>query len=55
MATVPAGLLVAVVGVLIMMINFSLHKIDEGYVGVYYRVNSNSINVVECLFLTILC
>ena len=32
---VAAG--VAVLGVLV--VNFALHKIDEGHVGVYYRVS----------------
>lgn len=37
MANVPAGVLVAIVAVIAMMFNFSLHKIEEGNVGVYFR------------------
>jgi len=36
--TVPAAPVIAVVvAVLGFMLNFSLHRIDEGHVGVYYR------------------
>ena len=38
MSNPAASALVVVVAVTAMMFNFSLHKIDEGNVGVYYRV-----------------
>jgi len=37
MSNPAASALVVVVAVTAMMFNFSLHKIDEGNVGVYYR------------------
>jgi hypothetical protein len=32
------GSFAILIGTLAVLFNFSLHKIDEGYVGVYYRV-----------------
>ena len=49
------GSFAVLIGTLAVLFNFSLHKIDEGYVGVYYRVGShlidyNNICLNLCLF-----
>ncbi len=38
MQTVAA--IVAGLGIFVFFVNLSIHKIDEGHVGVYYRVGS---------------
>lgn len=35
------GSFAILIGTLAVLFNFSLHKIDEGYVGVYYRVRTS--------------
>lgn len=37
MTSGPAGAFVVIVAVVAIMVNFSLHKVDEGHTGVYYR------------------
>ena len=35
-----AAFITIVVGVFAFLVNFSLHKLEEGHVGVYYRVSA---------------
>ena len=44
------GSFAVLIGTLAVLFNFSLHKIDEGYVGVYYRVGSHLIDYCNILF-----
>lgn len=44
-------LIVGAILAILTMLNFSLHKLEEGHVGVYYRVHIKSITLIHSLIL----